>query len=158
MQLYFYQQQSHEFTIKMQIEHTSDLSEDKSEIDKGDGALRQSTRCFDQHRLHGQPTQHVSQQSSKQSHGQLRSQPQKSQRCLEKWTQGSSTKSQRNSTCGQPLTSIFVPKSTTSLDWSLLQNSTQSDHALTKVNAGQASPETLTTNFWLQWISSFLLR
>ena len=48
--------------------------------------LRRSTGYFNQQRLHGQPTQHVSQQSSKQSHGQLKSQPikvnaaQKSQR------------------------------------------------------------------------------
>ena len=78
MKIYFYQQQSHEFTSKMQIEHTIDPLEDKSEIDKGDGALRRSTGFFNQQRLHGQPTQHVSQQSSKQSHSQLRSQPQKS--------------------------------------------------------------------------------
>ena len=150
MQLYFYQQQSHEFTSKIQIEHTSDPLEDKSETYKGDGALRQSTGCFNQQRLHGQPTQHVSQQSSKQSHGQLRSQPQKSQCCPEKSTQGNNTKSQRNSTFGQPLTSISVPKSTASLDRSLLQNSAQSDHALTKVNIGQTSLETLTADLWMQ--------
>ena len=80
MQLYFYQQQSHEFTSKMQIEHTSDPLEDKSVTDKDDGALRRSIGCFNQKILHGQPTQHVSQESSKQSHGELRSQPQKIQR------------------------------------------------------------------------------
>ena len=61
----------------MQIEHTSDPFEDKSETDKSDGALRWSTGCFNPQRLHGQPTQHVSQQSSKQSHSQLKSQPRK---------------------------------------------------------------------------------
>ena len=144
------QQQSHEFTSKMQIKHTSDPLEDKSETDKGNGALRQSTGCFNQKKIHGQPTQHVSQQSSKQSHGQLRSQPQKSQRFLEKSMHGNSTKIQRISTSGQHFTLISVPKSMASLDRSLLQNSAQSDHALTKVNVGQTSPETLTVDFWLQ--------
>ena len=150
MQLYFYQQKSHEFTSKMQIEHTSDPLEDKSEIDKGDGVLRRSRWCFNQKRLHGQPTQHVSQQYSKQSHGQLRSRPYKSQRSLEKSMQGRSTKSQHKSTSGQPLTLIYVPKSMASLDQILLLNSAQLDHALTKVNAIQTSLETLTADFWLQ--------
>ena len=61
----------------MQIEHTSDPFEDKSETDRIDGALRRSIGCFNQQIIHDQPTQHVSQQSSKQSHGQLKSQPRK---------------------------------------------------------------------------------
>ena len=77
MQLYLLLQQSHKQPSKMLIEHTRGSIEDKSEIDKSDGALRQSTRCFNQQRLLGQPTQHVSQQPSKQPHNQLKINPEK---------------------------------------------------------------------------------
>ena len=61
----------------MMIEHTSGSIEDKPETEKCGGALRRSTRCFNQQSLLGQPTQHVSQQSSKQPHGQLKVNPRK---------------------------------------------------------------------------------
>ena len=61
----------------MLIEHTSGSIEDKPETKKCGGALRRSTRCFNQQSLLGQPTQHLSQQPSKQPHNQLKVNPRK---------------------------------------------------------------------------------
>ena len=77
------------------IEHTSESTEDKPEKFIFVGALRQSGGCFNQQNLLGQLAQHVSQQPSKQPHGQLKVNPrkvndaQKSQRCPKKSTQNS---------------------------------------------------------------------
>ena len=78
------------------------------------------------------------------------SQPQKSQRSPEKSTQGSSNKVNASPTSVNLLTLIFVPKCTAFQDRTLQQKSANSDHALTKVNASQTCPETLTAE-----ISSF---
>ena len=61
----------------MLIEHTSGSTEDKPEKYIFVGALRQSAECFNQQSLLGQPTQHVSQQPSKQPNGQLKVNPKK---------------------------------------------------------------------------------
>ena len=67
----------------------------------------------------------------------------KSQRCPEKSTQGQQAKSQRSSKTVNPLTSIFVPGSTAFKNRTFHQFSAWLDQALTKVNAGQTSNETL---------------
>ena len=90
MQLYFSPQQSHKQSSKMLIEHTSGSIEDKPETEKCGGALWRSTGCFNQQSLLGQPTQHVSQQPSKQPHGQLKVNPRKVKAALEKSTQNNS--------------------------------------------------------------------
>ena len=61
----------------MLIEHTRGSTEDKPETEKCCGVLQWSTGCFNQQSLLGQPTQHVSQQPSKQPHGQLKVNPRK---------------------------------------------------------------------------------
>ena len=95
MQLYFSLRQSHKQSSKMLIEHTSRSTEDKPETEKCGGALLRSTRCFNQQSLLSQPTQHVSQQPSKQPHGQLKVNPRKV-------NTGQQQESQRRSVFGQP--------------------------------------------------------
>ena len=86
------------------------------------------------------------------SHRVNTSQLQKSQRCPEKSTQGSNIKVNAAPSSINLLTSISVPMCTASQNRILQQISALSDHALTKVNAGQTSLKTLATEF-----SSFFL-
>ena len=114
-----------------------DLIEDKPETEKCDGALRRSTGCFNQQSLLDQATQNVSQQSS----NQLPSQPKST--LSRKVNTGQQAKSQRSNSSVNLLTSISVPMCTASQNRTLQQVSALSDHALTKVNAGQTSSKTL---------------
>ena len=136
--------QSHKQLSKMLIEHTSGSIEDKLEIGKCVGALRWSAECFNQQSLLDWPTQNVSQQSSNQSSSQLKVIPKKVNAVQKKSTQGSNKKVNAAPTSVNFLTSIFVPMSTTYKNRTLHKISAQTDHALTKVNAGQTCPETLT--------------
>ena len=106
------------------------------------GSLRQSTGCFNQQSLLGQPAQHVSQQTSNQQMSQPKSTPKKST-LSRKVNAGQQAKSQRSSKTVNPLTSISVPSSTAFINRTFHKFSAQSDHALTKVNAGQTFCETL---------------
>ena len=121
-----------------------DLIEDKPETEKCDGALWRSTGCFNQQSLLGQPTQNVSQQSSNQQPSQPKSTP-KNSTLSRKVNAGQHAKSQRSNSLVNPLTSISVPKCTASQNRTFQQVSALSDHALTKVNAGQTSSKTLAT-------------
>ena len=121
----------------MEIEHTSDPLEDKPETAECVGALRRSAGCFNQQSLLGRPTQNVSQQSSNQSPSQLKVNPRKVNAVQKKSTQGNNNKVNAAPTLVNLLTSIFVPMSTALKNRTLHQLSTNSDHALTKVNAGQ---------------------
>ena len=78
------------------------------------------------------------------------SQSQKVNAVQKKSTQGSNKKVNAASTSVNLLTSIFVPMSTAYKNQILHKISAQTDHALTKVNAGQTCPETLTTENLLQ--------
>ena len=119
-----------------------DLIEDKPETEKCGGALRQSTGCFNQQSLLGQPTQNVSRQSSNQQPSQPKSTPKKST-LSRKVNAGQQAKSQRSNRLVNPLTSISVPNSTAFQNRTSHQISAQLDHALTKVNAGQTFCKTL---------------
>ena len=119
-----------------------DLIEDKPETEKCGGALRRSTGCFNQQSLLGQPTQNVSQQSSNRQPSQPKSTPKKST-LSRKVNVGQQAKSQRSSSLVNPLTSISVPNSTAFQNRTSQQFSALSNHALTKVNAGQPSSKTL---------------
>ena len=73
------------------------------------------------------------------------SQPQKKVNAIQKKsTQGSNKEVNAAPTLVNFLTSIFVPMSMTYKNQTLHKISAQTDHALTKVNAGQTCPETLT--------------
>ena len=80
------------------------------------------------------------------------SQLQKSQRCPEKSTQDNKLKVNAATSSVNLLTSVSMPMCMASQNRTLQQFSALSDHALTKVNAGQTSLETLAAE-----ISSFLL-
>ena len=128
----------------MLIEHTSGSIENKPETGECVGALRRSARCFNQQSLLGRPTQNVSQQSSNQLSSQLKVNPRKVNAVQKKSTQGSNNKVNAAPTSVNLLTSIFVPMSTAFKNRTLHKISAQTYHVLTKVNAGQTSPETLT--------------
>ena len=134
----------------MLIEHTSGSIEDKPETRECVGALQRSVGCFNQQSLLGQPTQNVSQQSSNQLSSQLKVNPRKVNAIQKKSTQGSDKKVNVAPTSVNLLTSIFVPMSTAFKNRTLHKISAQTDHELTKVNAGQTFPKTLTAE-----ISSF---
>ena len=89
-----------------------------------------------------QPTQNVSQQSSNQLPSQPKSTPENST-LSRKVNAGQQAKSQHSNSSINPLTSISVPMCTASQNRILQQISASLDHALTKVNAGQTSLETL---------------
>ena len=134
----------------MLIEHTSGSIEDKPETGECVGALRGSAGCFNQQSLLGRPTQNVSQQSSNQLSSQLKVNPKKVNTVPEKSTQGNNNKVNAAPTSVNLLTLIFVPMSTAFKNRTLHQISANSDHALTKVNASQTCPETLTAENLLQ--------
>ena len=71
------------------------------------------------------------------------SQPQKSQCCPENSMQNNSKKVNTTRSSVNLLTSVLVPICTAFQNRSLHQISASLDHALTKVNAGQTSMETL---------------
>ena len=128
----------------MLIEHTNGSIEDKPETGDCVGALRRSAGCFNQQSLLVRPTQNVSQQSSNQSPSQLKVNPRKVNAVQKKSMQGSNKKVNAAPTSVNFLTLIFVPMSMAYKNRTLHKISAQTDHALTKVNAGQTSPENLT--------------
>ena len=134
----------------MLIEHTSGSIEDKPETGECVGALRRSAGCFNQQSLLGRPTQNVSQQSSNQLSSQLKVNPKKVNVVQKKSTQGSNKKVNAAPTSVNFLTSIFVPMSTAYKNQTLHKISAQTDHALTKVNADQTCPKTLTEENFVQ--------
>ena len=134
----------------MLIEHTSGSIEDKPETGECVGALRRSAGCFNQQSILGRPTQNVSQQSSNQLSSQLKVNPRKVNAVQKKSTQGSNNKVNAAPTSVNLLTSIFVPMSTAFKNRTLHKILAQMEHALTKVNAGQTCPETLTAENFVQ--------
>ena len=128
----------------MLIEHTSGSIEDKPETGECVGVLRRSAGCFNQQSLLGRPTQNVSQQSSNQLSSQLKVNPRNFNAVQKKSTQGNNNKVNAAPTSINLLISIFVPMSTTFKNRTLHKILAQTDHVLTKVNAGQTSPKTLT--------------